>query len=340
MPKPGVQRSTPLRGMLLVAGVGASATFLWLSLRNTDLAEIRLALLTADLVWIVPFLIVLLAFYWLKTRRWRDLLSRSRSLRTSELFPAVMIGYAGTAVLPMQMGELVRAYIVSRKQSISYATVLGSIGIERLFDFLAVLALLGFVLISGQNIPEIMKTAGYLVAAGCLAAIVMTVLLVMRPGVVLQLFRLFTRWLPDTIERQVLEQLQHFSESFQILRQPRILLAVASNSVLQWLLMGVCILFSLWAFDLSVPPSGAAMVLIATIIGISLPTSPGYIGNIQLAFTLALSAYGVSPADAVAASIYYHVLAYVTVVVVGFFFLHRYGYALGELRREAAETQH
>ena len=338
MPVSRAPANKSLRFSLIALGVFASATFLWLSFRNTDIAEIRTTLASANPYWVVPFLLLLFGFYWLKSRRWRDLLSPTRSLRSADLFPAVMIGYAGTAVLPMQMGELVRAFVVSRKQSMSYALVLGSIGIERVFDFLSVLAILGVVLVAGENIPQAMRMAGYVVATGCLIALTLTTLLVTQTEMILRFIRTAFGWLPKRFVQKTLEQMRQISMGFQVLRHPQVLIAVAVNSLVQWLLMGGCILFSLWAFDIDVPPTAAAMVLVATIIGVSLPTSPGYVGNIQLAFALALLPYGVSRESAIAASIYYHILAYVSVVVTGFIFLHRYGYQLGKLRREATDS--
>lgn len=323
---------------LIALGVLVSATFLWLSFRNTDFAKISTTLASADLYWVVPFLFLLFGFYWLKSIRWRDLISPTKSVQSADLFPAVMIGYAGTAILPMQMGELVRAFIVSRKQSIRYALVLGSIGIERVFDFLSVLALLGIVLVMGEDIPQTMRIAGYLVATGCLFALTLTIHLVTHTDTVLRIMRAALSWLPERIVLKVLEQTRQISMGFQVLRHPKILIMVAANSLVQWLLMGGCILFSLWAFDIDVPPTAAAMVLAATIIGVSLPTSPGYVGNIQLAYALALMPYDVSKEAAIAASIYYHILAYVSVVITGFFFLHRNGFQLGQLRQEASDS--
>jgi len=338
MPSSRAAAGNSLRYSLIALGILASALFLWLSFRETDFVEIRSTLASANAFWVIPFLLLLFGFYWLKSRRWRDLLSPTKTMRSADLFPAVMIGYAGTAILPMQMGELVRAFIVSRDQSMRYAHVLGSIGIERVFDFLSVLALLGFVFVTGEDIPPVMRTAGYFVALGCLVALTLTTLLVTHTDMVLRITRFALGWLPETLVQKVLDQMRQLSMGFQVLRHPRVLIAVTINSLVQWLLMGACILFSLWAFDIDVPPTAAAMVLAATIIGISLPTSPGYVGNIQLAFALALLPYGVSKEAAIAASIYYHVLAYVSVVAVGFFFLHRYGYRLGQLRQEAADS--
>ena len=249
-----------------------------------------------------------------------------------------MIGYAGTAILPMQLGELIRVYIVSRRESLSYSLVFGSIAIERVFDFLSVLAVLGIVLVAGQGVPDVMRSAGYVVAVGCAAALLMTALLVTRTDFILRVLGALAGWMPPHVRNKILEQLRLVAEGFQVLRHPGLLFKVAANSIVQWLLMGICIWFSLRAVGISVPPAGAATVLIATIVGISLPTSPGYIGNIQIAFTVGLMPYDIPTGTAIAASIYYHVLAYVSVIITGFFFIHRYGYNFGQLRQDAADS--
>jgi uncharacterized membrane protein YbhN (UPF0104 family) len=72
--------------------------------------------------------------------------------------------------------------------------------------------------------------------------------------------------------------------------------------------------------------------MVLTVIGVSLPTAPGYVGSIQLAFVLALKPAGVAPESALAASMFYHVLAYVSVVGGGLVFLRHYGMRFGQLK--------
>jgi len=69
-------------------------------------------------------------------------------------------------------------------------------------------------------------------------------------------------------------------------------------------------------------------------------TSPGYVGTIQFAYTLALSPYAISSATAFAASVFYHALAYFSVFFVGLYYLHRSGYSLGQVRSEAETARH
>lgn len=326
------------RRLAFAIGILVSGIFLWLAFRNADLASLAASLKTAEPVWAAPFLVALFTFYWLKSSRWMHLLSPAGEVRSRELFPIVMIGYAGTAVLPMQMGEFVRAYIASRRYSLPYSLVLGSIGMERIFDLLTILALLGTVFATGQKTPDSLIAAGYVIAAITLFGLALAVALVTHTRHVIAAVRVLLGPLPARFSDFVLKQLETASRGLQSVTQPRLLLQISLNSILQWGLMGICIWMSLLALDIQVPISGIVLVLVATIVGISLPTSPGYVGNIQLAFVVALQPFGITAEDAIAASIFYHLLAYLAVVITGFGFLHRMGLGIFEIQAKASES--
>lgn len=311
--------------------------FLWLAVRGSDLASIRAALASARWVWAVPFLAVLFAFYWLKSIRWRVILSTERTIRASQLFPIVMIGYAGTAVLPMQLGELIRAYIAGKKYALPYSLTISSIAIERLFDLLTILALLGSILLFGESTPEVLVKAGYVVALIVTVGFGMATWIVINTQQVVTITSWILGWAPVAVSDGACELIRTIDRGLVPLKRPRLLLNIGINSVIQWMLMGVCIWISLKALDIQVPVSAVALVLVATIVGISMPTSPGYIGNIQFAFVVALQPYGIDSAAAIAASIFYHVIAYVAVVAIGFGFLHRMGYQIREIE-DAVQT--
>jgi len=336
MSRAGARSLLSRRSALMLLGVGASLVFLWLSLRDIEFDAIGRALARANFSLALPFLIALFAFYWLKSLRWRDLLRPSRRLTGSSLFPIVMAGYAGTAVLPLQMGELLRTWICARRFDIPVATVLGSIAIERVFDLLVVLALLGFVLVNGGIVPPLFVSAGYAIAVACVATMAMATAFLLWRDAAMRVSASLLSWLPDDAREWTMRHLQWLADSLEAVGETRNAVRIAWSSVFQWLLMGGCVACSLYALDIQVPPTGVFLVLVATVLGISLPTSPGYVGNIQLAYTLALAPYDVDPASAFAASVFYHALAYGAVVVVGFACLSRMGYSLRDIRKSAA----
>jgi len=190
-----------------------------------------------------------------------------------------------------------------------------------------------------DRVPALFVTVGYFLAAGCAVAIALGVALVKREQLVLGLLGRLLGWLPDNVKNFVLQQMQRIAVSLAALNNVQRTLQIGFNTIVQWFLMGVCIYLSLVALDIDIPLSGAFLVLIATVFGISLPTSPGYVGNIQLAFTLALTPYGIDPATAFAASLFYHALAYGAVVVVGVACLQKLGYGVSDLRCARRESE-
>ncbi len=321
--------------LLFLIGLATSGFFLWLALRDADFDAIAAALGAANLLLALPFLLALFLFYWLKSVRWAALLSPMRQSSGAALFPVVMIGYAGTAILPMQLGEILRTYVASRRLPAPFSLVLSSIALERLFDLLTIFAFLGIVLAFGRSIPAAMVTAGYLIAAGTLVAAALAVGLTFRTQQSLALLERLSSWLPTQAQQFLLHQLESVAAGMGSLKDVGLLARIAINSMIQWSLMGACIWLSLAALDIFLPPSAVVLVIITTIIGLSLPTSPGYIGSIQLAFVLPLATFGVSASDAIAASFFYHLLAYVSVLLTGFGFAHRMGLTFGQLQTEA-----
>jgi uncharacterized membrane protein YbhN (UPF0104 family) len=113
------------------------------------------------------------------------------------------------------------------------------------------------------------------------------------------------------------------------------MLSVVLMTIVQWLVTGLGIYISLRALHIDVHPSVAFVVLAFTFVGVTLPTTPGAVGTIQLSFALALAPAGVAAGDAVAASIFWHAIAYGFVLALGVFYFVRLGYTLREIRDHA-----
>jgi uncharacterized protein (TIRG00374 family) len=128
-------------------------------------------------------------------------------------------------------------------------------------------------------------------------------------------------------------QIRNVAAGLHAARSGALLARITAVSFLQWALMAVCIWLSLWALGLALPVQAVFVVLACTIIAVTLPTGPGYVGSIQLAYVLALKPFGVNASDAIAASLFYHALAYLSVLLAGLYYAQRYGLRWSELKR-------
>ena len=74
--------------------------------------------------------------------------------------------------------------------------------------------------------------------------------------------------------------------------------------------MGVTIYFSLVAVNITAPFSASLVVLAFIVFAVIIPSTPGFFGTIQLAYMLALKPFGITETDAIAASVFFHIITY------------------------------
>jgi glycosyltransferase 2 family protein len=304
---------------LLAMGLMLGLLFAAIALRDVSWPELRHALLQAEWRWIGPFLAALFVFYWLKTLRWRQLLAPIVAVRTRELFAPVMIGYAGSALLPMQLGDLARTAIAARQLDRPVLAIFASIALERVFDLVGILCvLLAALALFHEQIPDVITTAGYVLAAAIAAAAVVIAAYVYFTAACVAAVRALTSRLSAALRDKILLQVSRGVEGFAAVRNPQVATGALLTTLLQWFMMWACVWMSLQAAQIALPMAAALVVLVLTVIGISLPSTPGYFGNIQLAYVLALKPFGIAPEAALAASLFFHAIAYPAVIIAGF----------------------
>ena len=126
---------------LLVAVAGLAIAF-----RRVDLAALGDALADASWSWFAGAMAAVVAAIVVRAWRWQLLLAPIERIETGPLFSATMIGYFGNGVLPMRLGELMRAVAIGRRGGrVDVSTALGSIAVERLLDVASALAVAALV---------------------------------------------------------------------------------------------------------------------------------------------------------------------------------------------------
>ena len=324
------------RKLFLLVGVFFGAVFLWLALRDIDFVLFFKTLRYDVNYWYaLPFLACYMSFFWLKALRWKYMLHPVCNAKASKLFPAVMIGYAGNILVPVQLGELVRAYVTSHQLNIRVMPIVATIFLERILDLITLLTLLfGLLLFSGQDYSAL-ATVLYFLGSIAAFGIFTIVSFVFFSTSVLKNFRRMTSIFSDHIQEKILLHIGRLVDGLQSIKQPRLLFGVVITSIGMWVLMILSTYMSLLAIEnLDVPFTAGVVVLTVTIAGLALPTSPGFVGTIQYSFVLGLSAYGVAQQHALAASVLYHVLIIVPPLVLGIYYFVRTGYKTKQVQEE------
>ncbi len=92
---------------------------------------------------------LLLCSHFIKVLRWGLLTNSYNETRLSRLMSALSAGFAVNFVLPFRAGELVRAYMASRRSNSGFFFYLATVVLERLLDVVFVLALFAGIWLGG-----------------------------------------------------------------------------------------------------------------------------------------------------------------------------------------------
>ena len=99
-----------------------------------DFSDLLRRLATMNLLLVAMAIICDVLSFVCQGLRWRLLLRPFGSISILRTTQAIYSGMFVNEVLPMKLGELLRAYLISRWTSVKLGTVATSIVIERLFD--------------------------------------------------------------------------------------------------------------------------------------------------------------------------------------------------------------
>lgn len=320
------------RKFLIWSGLTISLFFLYQSVKGINLNEVGRALAQANMWLALPVLALYGLFFWMKAIRWRMLLLPISSLKTKDVFPAIMIGTMSNNILPIHMGELVRMYCLAQQYKLKNTSVLATLVLERIFDFLSVVLLLNLAFWIGVNRSPGLEKVGFAVGALSVILLGLAVFFVYKTKGFVNFFQKTTKFLPSGIRSWLIRQIEAGAEGLNSVKRTELLPGIVATSIAQWIFIGISQYLALLAVGIRVPFTASFVILAFTVIGLTLPAAPGFFGTIEYCFVLALSPYGVSASLAFPAAIFYHLLNYISATLVGLYFARRVGYSISRIR--------
>ena len=166
--------------------------------------------------------------------RWRVLLRPLVNVPVREVVPINAVGFMANNVLPLRTGELVRAYVVSRRFGVRKTAALATIAVERLFDGLT---MLGFILSAATVVSLTSQLRHIAIIAFALFAGALIGLFVLTLGGNLRdrLLQLVLGPLPTPFADRVERMAESMLSGLGVLRRKADLALVAGLSITAWL---------------------------------------------------------------------------------------------------------
>ena len=334
-----------MRGVLRTLAVTAlTVGLLAIFLRHADVGSVGRSIRSARGDVLLAAFVSMVATYAMRAWRWQYLLAPIGPTRFSTAFRTTVIGFAASFLLPARAGEVLRPYLLARREKLSATAAFATIIVERILDLVAVVLLLAVSLASWRGTGDLALLAAVRlggVAAGAASVVGVAAMLVLAGHPErLERWLLRIEWLvPARIARLVASFGRLFAEGLGVMRDPRLLGVSVRYSLPPWLGIGLQTWLVTRAFDIALPPLGTFVLLAVLVVGVAVPT-PGAVGGFHEAYRLAMTGLFGAPNDAaVGAAIVLHALAFVPVTLAGIVFMAQDGLTIGRMRHLAEERR-
>jgi uncharacterized protein (TIRG00374 family) len=303
-----------------IVGLIVTVLALWLSFRNLDWAALWESFTSVQLLWVILAVICVLFTVYAMGWRWRLLLKSKKDIPLGYMFQLNVISQYINIVLPGRFGEIAKAWLLAKRYDLSGSYALGTVVIEKMFDFFA-----GIIL--WVSIPAFFALHGQIkgytmVLVICVILIVLLVLVVWKREMVRKLLYFFSSKLPGgKFKQRVVNFLEKGMEAFYQLKDSRTSLGLALYTALIILLSTLTNFLLFLAFGFKLSFFEAMVLLLIVQAGNAPPSVPGKIGIFEYMVILGLSFFGIEKADAMGYALMLHVVSYLPKIILGFIFM-------------------
>ena len=312
-------------------GFALSAVIVGLALARIDSRELVSSLRTASPGWMFLGILSLLSTQWIRSWRWYYLMEAVQPCRFSNLLSATCLGAMTDMLVPARTGDLVRVYVLSRREDVGKVTTLATVLVERVLDLLTVLVM-SVPLLVVLDLPATSPTAASRLRLAVLVASSLTLAAIVGLLVLRARRRQVSRFLEYRGGR-LGDHVGSFLAGLQTVREGRHVLAVVSTSFLLWSTFALSNALLMRAFSLSLPWWTGCVLLLFQALGVTLPSSPGFIGTYHAAVLAGLSLFGVTGELALGVAVAMHAAFFFPFIALGLCFAWRENLSFGALYR-------
>ncbi len=321
--------------------IGLAIGLIAVFLRNADLERVWTAVAAARGDFLALSIVLTALTFVIRAERWQYLLGPLGPTKFRNVFRTTVIGFAASAVLPARAGEVIRPYLLARKEGLSATAAFATILVERVIDLVAVLLLLlAFLLWFDPGVESrdsavfsAIRFGGLVMAPVAVGALLLMFFMAGHPDNLHEWLLKAERILPARAAVALAKLAQTFAEGFAVVRRPERLLAALAWSIVLWITIGGGIWAVSVAFGIAMTFTGSWLMLAPLVVGVAVPT-PGGVGGFHEAFRLgATSFFGADNDTAVGAAIVLHAISVGPVALAGLLFIVQDGLKLGGIAR-------
>ncbi len=297
-------------------GFLVSVILIYLCVRNIDFKQSISLLKNANIGLIFAGVVIYALSYFIRSIRWEYILLPLKKIKRFGSFFFLIFGFFMNNILPLRLGEFVRALVAGEKLKISKSGVFATIVVERLMD--VVVFIIAFFLI-GMFVPNI---PGWLQKSFIFCAIFFgisfVILFFMSKDEEKFLKILYKFHLPRKLNDLIQTIFLKFASGLKFFQNGKLVFNVFLTSVIVWYIEAWAYKIFFLSFGVEVSIIQCLFVIVTTGIATMLPTAPAFIGAIEGVGMVTLGLFGIGETLAFTSMAATHFVEMMTVYVLGF----------------------
>jgi hypothetical protein len=217
----GILISFTKRHLYLIFGILISLVLLWLLFRDINFDSLIGTLKDANYWWLIPNVALIVLTMYQRAWRWHFMVAPIKKVPFSKLLAATCIGFMANNVLPLRLGEFVRAYsLASQDRGITKSASLATIFVERMvFDLVALLLIFGVIFWFSPNlrghVDDNIIVGVYTAILIALIGIILVLVLALKPDRVGETFTKYLFFLPERAKEPIKNIIIKFSRGLE-----------------------------------------------------------------------------------------------------------------------------
>ena len=292
-----------------------SLILIYLCVRNIDFRQSVLLLKNADITLIVLGVIVYIISYIVRGFRWDYILAPLKKMKLFKSFYYLVFGFFMNNVLPLRLGEFVRAIVAGKKLEISRSGVFATIVVERLMDIIIFIISFFLIAMFVPNIPSWLQKS--FIICAIIFGLMFIVLFFMSKDEDKFIKLLYKFHLPVKISDIIKSIFLKFASGLKFFQNKKLVLIVFITSVIVWIVESYAYQLLFLAFGLKLSVIQCLFVIVTTGIAAMLPTAPGFIGAIEGMGMIILGIFGFEETTAFVAMAATHFIEMMAVYLLG-----------------------
>jgi uncharacterized protein (TIRG00374 family) len=318
----GSNRNKILRiGASLAVGIILLVLLIWW----TGIDKIGEAIGSASPLWLAAAALIILPTYILRAVRWKLLLSPvKKTVRVSTAFWSTAVGFMVNTLIPIRLGEFVRAYVLSEKEGTGFGPGFSSIVVERTLDLIGLLSI-GIVTMLLVSVQAELSSlvANIFIAVALLIAVILAVIIVgiKKENLIIRLVTGITSKIP--LIKRYTTRIADFASSLikglqGLSQNPKMFAANIALTWILWLTQTTVIYLTFEAFNYPIPFMAAILGGVLISLSYILPATPGYVGSFEAFWVLIFTLLGVTQTDLLLAmGVLSHLVGLLPTIIVG-----------------------